>query len=506
MLIVDDEYANRLLLRDLLEAQGFQTMEAKNGEEALRTVAACRPDVILLDIMMPRLDGFGLLAGVRADRDLRNLPVILLSARAGEEARVEGLDGGADDYLVKPFSARELLARVGAHLRTARARTESAEIERHLRAEADLERNRLRESFTQAPAAMALLDGSNHKFVFANEAYVKMAGRDLIQLIGKTMREVFPELDGQGYFELLDRVYQSGEPFLATARERTINRHGKQESIHLDFGYFPVRNLVGEVDGILFQGVDVTEQVMARSQLEARVKERTAELEQAHEGLRELNHRLMRAQDEERRRLGLELHDSAGQLLVALKWKLGPLHKEIGPDHAEWAKLATDAFRLADELSQELRTVSHLLHPPLLERAGLSSALRLYVEGLAERSGLKVKLEIDPDLQRMQRETEAIVFRIVQESLTNVHRHARTKTAKVQISQSPQTVRIQIEDNGGGIPGFTTLEETNFKLGVGIQGMRERVRQLNGSFEIASSPNGTTVTAVIPTNVAEDEV
>jgi signal transduction histidine kinase len=189
-----------------------------------------------------------------------------------------------------------------------------------------------------------------------------------------------------------------------------------------------------------------------------------------------------------------------------LKWKLGPLHKEIGPDHAEWAKLATDAFRLADELAQELRTVSHLLHPPLLEQAGLSSALRLYVEGLAERSGLKVKLEIDPDLQRMQRETEAIVFRIVQESLTNVHRHARTKTAKVQISQSPHAVRIQIEDNGGGIPGFTTLEEINFKLGIGIQGMRERVRQLNGSFEIASSPNGTTVTAVIPTNVAEDEV
>jgi two-component system NarL family sensor kinase len=106
----------------------------------------------------------------------------------------------------------------------------------------------------------------------------------------------------------------------------------------------------------------------------------------------------------------------------------------------------------------------------------------------------------------MRRETEAIVFRIVQESLTNIHRHAKTKTASVRISQSPETVRIQIQDNGTGIPGFTTLEETNFKLGVGIQGMRERVRELNGSFEIASSPNGTTVTALIPTNVAEDEV
>ena len=119
-------------------------------------------------------------------------------------------------------------------------------------------------------------------------------------------------------------------------------------------------------------------------------------------------------QDEERRRLALELHDSAGQLLVALKWKLGSLRKEIGPDHAEWAKLAADAFRFADELSQELRTVSHLLHPPLLDQAGLTAALRSYPEGLAERSGLTVDLEMDPDLHRMPRETEAIIFRVVQ--------------------------------------------------------------------------------------------
>jgi signal transduction histidine kinase len=109
---------------------------------------------------------------------------------------------------------------------------------------------------------------------------------------------------------------------------------------------------------------------MTRSQLEARVKERTAELERAHDGLRQLNHNLIQMQDEERRRLALELHDSAGQLLVALKWKLAPLRKEIGPEHAEWARLAADVFRLADELTQELRTVSHLLRPPLWTRLG----------------------------------------------------------------------------------------------------------------------------------------
>jgi PAS domain S-box-containing protein len=499
IVLADDNSDMRAYIHGLLNPH-YRVHVVSNGVDAVNAARERNADLIIADVMMPQLDGFGVVRALRSDPATKLKPVILLSARAGEESRIEGLQAEADDYLVKPFTARELLARVDAHLRMARVRTEAAEFERHLRAQADTELTRLRESFSQAPAAMALLNGPNHKFVFANDAYVKMAGRDLVQLIGKTAREVFPEVAGQGYFELLDRVYQSGEPFLATAREMTLNRHGKQESIHTDFGYFPVRNQAGEVEGILFQGIDVTEQVMARSQLEARVKERTAELEQAHEGLRELNQKLMQAQDEERRRLGLELHDSAGQLLVALKWKLGPLHKEIGPEHAEWSKLAADAVRLADELSQELRTVSHLLHPPLLDEAGLPSALRSYAEGLAERSGLQVDLEIDPDLPRMPRATEAIVFRVVQESLTNIHRHAKTKTARVRISQSPQTVRIQIQDNGGGIPGFTTLEKSDFKLGVGIQGMRERVRQLNGEFEIESGPGGTTVTAVLPTN------
>jgi two-component system NarL family sensor kinase len=239
---------------------------------------------------------------------------------------------------------------------------------------------------------------------------------------------------------------------------------------------------------------------MTRSQLEARVKERTAELERAYDALRQLNHNLVQMQDEERRRLALELHDSAGQLLVALKWKLAPLRTEIGPDHAEWAKLAADASRLADELSQELRMVSHLLHPPLLDEAGLPSALCSYTEGLAERSGLIVNLELDPQMQKMPRETEAIIFRVVQEALTNVHRHAGTKTAKVRISQNPQTVRVQIEDTGVGIPDFIGLAEKNFTRGVGIQGMRERVRQLGGSLEVESGPGGTSVTATLPTS------
>ena len=148
---------------------------------------------------MPGLDGFGVLRALWSNPETQSKPVTLLSARAGEESRVEGLQAGADDYLVKPFASRELLARVSAHLKIARVRAEAAEVERSLRAEAELERGRLRESFTLAPAAMAVLSGPEHRFTFVNSAYIKMAGREnMDQLLGQTLREVFPELKAQG--------------------------------------------------------------------------------------------------------------------------------------------------------------------------------------------------------------------------------------------------------------------------------------------------------------------
>lgn len=172
-----------------------------------------------------------------------------------------------------------------------------------------------------------------------------------------------------------------------------------------------------------------------------------------------------------------------------------------GPD---LRKLARESLQLLDELSREIRTVSHLLHPAMLDEAGLASALRLYVEGLEGRSGLTVDLEIDPELERMPREIEATVFRIVQESLTNIHRHARTNYAKVGVSQNSKQVKIQIQDEGTGIPGFKSLDQPNVKLGVGIRGMRERVRWLKGTFDIETGVGGTTVTAVVPMDCSND--
>ena len=498
IVIADDNADMRNYLRRLLRER-YRVHAVANGEDAVRAARDLNADLILTDVMMPGLDGFGVLQALRSDPETQSKPVILLSARAGEESRVEGLQAGADDYLVKPFASRELLARVSAHLKMARVRSEAAEVERNLRAQAELERGRLRESFTMAPAAMALLSGPEHRFTFANLAYVKMGGRESIdELLGKTVREAFPELQGQGVDELLDQVYRSGEPYVANERETRLRRHGEEETIYLNFSYHPMRNVAGEVEGILVHAVEVTEQVAARTQLEARVKERTAELEEAEQRLRALNNRLLRAQDEERRRLARELHDSAGQLLVALSMNLVPLEQSLAKLNPQLNKLAASSVGLVDELSKELRTMSHLLHPPLLDEAGLKSALRWYVEGFAERSGIQVDLHLDPQLPRLTQEVETTIFRIVQESLTNIHRHSGSKNASLRVDYDAQTTRVEIRDEGKGIAQFNAAKNMPSRAGVGIQGMQERVRQLQGKFEIKSGPTGTAVIVILP--------
>jgi PAS domain S-box-containing protein len=348
----------------------------------------------------------------------------------------------------------------------------------------------------EAPAAIALLSGSNHRFVFANRAYFKMAGRRRNEIIGKLVRDALPELVDQGFLDVLNRVYQTGETFVASGREVNLVRGGRKQRVYVDFTYYPMRNLAGEIEGILFQGIDVTEEVLARTQLEKRVSERTTELKRAEGNLRALNQELMLAQDEERRRLALELHDSVGQSVAALQWKLVSAQENVYDSGEAIAGYIAACLGLAEDISKEIRTISHLLHPPLLDEAGLSRALHLYIEGMKERSGLTVFLEIDPDLGRFPQDLEMTVFRIVQEALTNIRRHARTSEAFVRIYLESTSLRVEIEDRGQGIPNFASLNEQ--KMGIGLTGMQERVRNLSGQFEVRSGKKGTIVKATFP--------
>jgi signal transduction histidine kinase len=225
----------------------------------------------------------------------------------------------------------------------------------------------------------------------------------------------------------------------------------------------------------------------------------TSQLNQANHSLRQLTARLLQIRDEERRRIARDLHDSIGQMLAAQGMYLFSVAAESKHLSTVAARALADSTALIAQMSSELRTISYLLHPPLLDEAGLSSALRWYAEGFAERSKIKVSLELTPDLGRLSDEFEIAIFRIVQECLTNIHRHSESPTASIRLAVSLEEIRLEIKDEGKGMPRQNRSKGASGSMhGVGIRGMRERIVQLGGSVEISSSGQGTAVIARLP--------
>jgi len=238
--------------------------------------------------------------------------------------------------------------------------------------------------------------------------------------------------------------------------------------------------------------------------LEAQVRVRTQELElrnaevlQQAEQLRELSNSLQQTQDQERRHIARELHDSAGQIVTALGMNLAGIVQHAKQDPL-LGNAVQDSQKLVQQLSKEIRTMSYLLHPPLLDESGLSEAIRWYAQGLTERSGLNTEIHISESFGRLPSEFELAVFRIVQECLTNIHRHSGSKTAAIRLSREARSVSLEIHDDGKGISPEKLAAIQAHRSGVGIMGMRERVRHFNGVLDIHSNGRGTTIFVTFP--------
>jgi len=284
VLVVDDNADMRDYLVRLLSVR-FHVEAVNAGDAALAAALRERPDAMVCDVMMPGLDGFQLIAALRAHEETRTVPVILLSARAGEEARVDGLRAGADDYLVKPFSARELVARIDAQL--VRAKFRSLEETHALQ---------LAEVFAHAPVGVAILRGPDHVYDFANERYLELVGGRPV--VSKPIRQALPELAGQGIYELLDQVYTSGEPYIGRSLRVLIQRRAAApEETYFDFSYQPQLDSEGRVRGIAVVAMDVTELTVARRLAES----------------------ANRAKDEFLAMLGHELRNPLAPILTALQ-------------------------------------------------------------------------------------------------------------------------------------------------------------------------------------------
>ena len=245
-----------------------------------------------------------------------------------------------------------------------------------------------------------------------------------------------------------------------------------------------------------------------QKELETKVEQRTAELDKANQSLRDLTARLLHFQDDERRRIARELHDSVGQTLAALSMNLSA----VGADIQRLTKTAAavaDSETLVKDMTTDIRTISYLLHPPLLDEAGLASALRWYVEGLRTRSEVRVDLEVPDDFDRLPRDLETTIFRVVQECLTNIHRHSGSPIAQIRLYRSASDVQLEVRDEGQGIPPEKLSEMASRGApGVGIRGMRERIHQLGGTLEIGSNGHGkgTIVSVKLPVaNLSSNE-
>jgi PAS domain S-box-containing protein len=812
VLVVDDNADMREYLRRLLN--NYDVEIVGDGEAAVEAAFNNPPDLVVTDVMMPKLDGFDVLRKLRSDERTATTPVILLSARAGEESRVEGLAAGADDYVTKPFSARELTTRVETHLKLSRFRQETAARERMLRREAERNELRFRAVIDTTPECVKLVsqDGTLHDINKAGLAMVQaecaeaILGKSLYDLIAPEDRQRFqefnervccgeigslefdmvglqgsrrhmethaaplPQADGTflqlavtrdvtdravasrvtgllaavvdssddaiiskdlngivtswnkgaermfgylaeeaigqhitliiptdrreeeteilarlrrgeridhfetvrkrkdgalvdisvtispvkdaaghvigaskvarditarkraddalrlsenrlsaearalaalndcssrlwrietfeegleemltGVSELLgsDRasvqIYNPERRVLSICAQRGFNddfleffrevsqdndcaygrplRTGRIiviEDIETDEPCAPHRAVAraagcravvsapmfashGELLGVLsahFASVHRptnhelkclelyvrhatdfiqrcrTEKVLRQSEerfrglserLDLEVRARTRELEERNADmqkqsaqLRELSWQLLHTQDEERRYIARELHDSASQTLAVLAMNLASLVETAKPESPEISQSAEEAQELVQQLTKDIRTTSYLLHPPLLDENGLPAALSWYISGLADRSKLDITFKISEEFGRLPREMELVVFRVVQECLTNIHRHSGSKTASIQVSRESERVLVEVRDQGGGISREKLAEIQSKSSGVGIRGMRERLRQFQGEIIIDSTSTGTTVLVTIP--------
>ena len=492
ILLCDDNADMREYVCQLLVAQGWQVDAVGDGEAALRSVRAHLPDLVLADVMMPKLDGFGVLRGLRHDPETRLLPVILLSARAGEEARVEGLDAGADDYLVKPFTARELVARVRAHLSAARSRQAAAHRADEARATAEAERGRMQGLLGEVPAIVNFLRGPELIWEYVHPLAIQTLGAE--GLLGKPLREAAPAYGGRRLVEMIESVYRTGEtcageevrieswdPVSNTTKERFWN-----------FTCLAIRDVAGLIEGVMTFDIEVTDQVLARKKSDALTEELKLEGRRKDEFLAMLAHELRNP-------------------MAAISTALSMLERAVGDPAATARHRATTRRQMANlvRLVDDLLDVSRItrgqveLKKQLMDFATLVQNALTSVRPTIDGRGHELTVKIAAGDYRMDGD-ETRLEQAVVNLLINASKYTEPGgTISVILSRetangAPQAV-LSVRDSGCGIAHemldkvfdifvqvSPSLDRSSGGLGLGLT-LVKRLVEMHGGLVVARS-------------------
>ncbi|MGD0042487.1 MAG: response regulator [Isosphaeraceae bacterium] len=538
LLIVDDEPLGLKSMASVFEGQGYELVLAGSGHEAMQFVETGRPDVILLDVMMPGMDGLEACRRIRSHPGMAEIPILLVTALDDRQSRLEGLESGADDYITKPIDRAEVRARVRTITRLNRFRRLQEEIVYSRQTMAELrEYSRRLDLLRRIDRAILLADSAaeiagqvlpllhdliphSHAAIYRQEP----RGQTLSLLAEDGAGQPLAKLEDQLEIGDLGVAFETGsESFcpvvLLLGRgaklpvvPRQLHAAGIDVLMAIPLGHHdrmlgvlllggrgpasfsgPQTEIAQEVGGIISLALAHTELLenvtRGRSQLES------------------LSHKLILVREEESRRIARELHDEIGQILAVLNLNLAAVKKGTG---SEIAREAVDGcLDLVARLITKVRRLSLDLHPSLLEDFGLVTALRRHVESLADRTGLDLRFQADEGIGRLGTELETVCYRVVQEAITNALRHAEPVHLLIRLRLDAGKLELSVSDDGCGFDPEAALERSAGGGSLGLLGMRERVSLVSGELSIISAPGaGAVIKASFPLikNLGKDHV
>jgi len=475
ILLADDNADMRQYVQRLLEPH-YQVEAVTDGQAALEAVRRRLPDLVLTDVTMPRQDGFALLRRLRAEPETQGIPVILLSVRAGEESCVDGLEAGADDYLAKPFNARELLARVECHLTLARLRQGLRETEERYRGLVEL-----------SPEAIFI--HRNARIEYVNPAALRLFGATVPEQIqGKSLFDFHPSDYHPIIHQRIQTQLRDGKP-VPLIKEKIIRLDGTIVDVEVTASPFTDRN--GPAIQVIVRDISKYKQAKEdlkhlNATLEQRVAERSAEAESRAAQLRALASEMTLTEQRERRRLAQVLHDDLQQMLVAAKMQVTIANRKVKDDGV--ARSLRQIDDLLDQSIAESRSLTVELSPPVLFDRGLVGGLEWLARRFLDKHHLPITLELDAEAEPADEGTRIFLFQAAREMLFNTVKHAQAQSARICLSRlDGDRLRLVVLDDGQGFdPSIMQIASTSG--GFGLFSIRERLEVVGGRLEVISAP------------------